>query len=470
MLKLLGSDLVLLEPLAAGGMAEVYRARQVGMGGFEKTVAVKCILRNHASSKEFREMFAQEAKLCALLQHPNIVQVFANGEVDGYLYLVMEFIDGKNVRQMLNHAIDAKTQVPVDISCFIVTEMAKGLHYAHEFKDENTGESLHIVHRDVSPQNAVFSYDGAVKVIDFGIAKAAAAASNTRTGVLKGKFSYMAPELIEGHKPDRCSDVFALGIILYELLTQQRLFTADDELQIMKLVRDCKIPDAQTFNPQVDAALKSILLKALAKDPAHRYLTAGDLQADLQRYMNQTFPNFLSSQFSAFVRHLFAAEITEEKANRGKLSLNSAALAELRANSATDPETTPATFTKEKPNSSSASFSYLTDPELRREVVGPRTDGNLAVQQRTNTRNRPLPPHLSVVPPPMERRNRMPSPPPPAPTFLQTYRFHIGGGVAAFIGICFLVNPGLAAQVSKLASDVVAGIVRMLEKLVLTFS
>ncbi len=315
-----GVDLLLLEKLAAGGMAEVFRARQLGIGGFEKTVAVKRILSSYAANEEFKEMFRQEANLSAQFQHPNIAQIFTNGEHESYLFLVMEFVDGKNVRQLLARSDKKKMQIPIEVSCFIACEAAKGLEYAHRFADEKTGVALDIVHRDMSPQNVMVSYDGAVKVVDFGIAKASARADTTRAGVLKGKFGYMAPEQAMGMKLDKRTDIFALGIILFELLTQRRLFSSDDDLKTLQLVKDCRVPRPSKYNPAVSPTLDRIVLKALAKERHERYESAGELYADLLRFLNQKYPKFIPTDCSNFLRQVFAEEILEEKKRRDKIN------------------------------------------------------------------------------------------------------------------------------------------------------
>lgn len=315
-----GQDLLLLEKLAAGGMAEVHRAKQLGYGGFEKTVAVKRILPHYASSEEFKNMFRMEANLSGLLQHPNIAHVFGNGEFEGYLYLVMEFVDGRNLRQVLARADKTKTKIPIEIACYLIAEAAKGLEYAHNFADEKTGQPLEIVHRDMSPQNVMIAYDGAVKIVDFGIAKAAARADMTRAGVLKGKFGYMSPEQASGQKLDKRTDIFALGIILFETLTMRRLFTTDDDLRTLQHVRDCKVPRPSRYNPSISPTLDRIVMKALAKERADRYATAGELYADLLRFMNQTFPKFIPTELSKFMRGLFQEDIAEDKKRREKMA------------------------------------------------------------------------------------------------------------------------------------------------------
>jgi len=314
-----GQDLILLDRLAAGGMAEVFRAKQIGYGGFEKTVAVKRILPTYAMNEEFKAMFREEANLSAALQHSNIVHVYSNGEFDDYLYLVMEFMDGKNIRQLLARADKKKVRLPIEVACYLVSEAAKGLDYAHNFVDEKTGEQMGVVHRDISPQNIMVGYDGSVKVVDFGIAKAAARSSQTRAGVLKGKFGYMSPEQAMGMKLDRRTDVFALGIILFELLTQRRLFSSDDDLRTLQLVKDCRVPRPSKYNPGVPPALDTIVMKMLKKEPVERYATAGEVFQDLMQFLNSRQPLFLVTDLSAFMKDMFSEDIQDDKKKREKL-------------------------------------------------------------------------------------------------------------------------------------------------------
>ena len=315
-----GQDLVLLEKLAAGGMAEVYRAKQHGYAGFEKTVALKRILQNYAQNEEFKNMFRLEANLTGGLQHPNVVQVFGNGEHEGYLYLVMEFVDGRNVRQILARADKRKIRIPIEYSLFVISEAAKGLDYAHDFHDEKTGQHLEVVHRDMSPQNIMVGYDGHVKIVDFGIAKAAARSGQTRAGVLKGKFGYMSPEQAQGMTIDRRTDIFALGIILFELLTQRRLFTAEDDLKTLQLVKEARVPRPSKYNPDIPPALDSIILKALARERSDRFDKASEFYAEITRFLVQNYPKFLPMDFSKWVKEIFAEDIKEEKKKREKIN------------------------------------------------------------------------------------------------------------------------------------------------------
>lgn len=319
-------DLLLLEKLAAGGMAEVYRAVQQGYGGFEKTVAVKRILPHYASDEEFKNMFVLEANLSGMFVHSNIVQVYSNGESDGYLYLVMEFVDGRNVRQLLAKCDKLKKRIPIEYACYIIAEAAKGLDYAHSFLDPKTGDPMNIVHRDMSPQNIMLSYDGSVKIVDFGIAKAAARSEHTRAGVLKGKFGYMSPEQANGMSIDKRTDIFALGIIFFELLTQRRLFSHDDDMRTLQLVRECRTPRPSKYNPAINPALDRIVSKALAKNRNDRYSSAGEMYSDLQKFLNQKYPDFLSTNLAGFLRtEVFDADIEKDKKKRELLAADAPA-------------------------------------------------------------------------------------------------------------------------------------------------
>ncbi len=320
MAEYFGSDLILLERLAAGGMAEVYRAKKVGRGGFEKTVAVKRILPHYAGNDDFKKMFEAEAGLSARLQHPNIVQVFSYGEHDGYLYIEMEFVDGKDTRKLLSRAEKLKEKLPVEITCAIIAEVAKGLEYAHSLQDEKNHKDLNIVHRDISPQNIMLSYNGHVKLVDFGIAKAANAGESTRAGVLKGKFGYMSPEQATGSQVDKRTDIFALGVVLFEMLTQKRLFATDDEFKTLQLVKECNVPRPSKYNPSVDTTLDNIVLKALKKEKSERYATAGDLARALSQFLSQRYPEFVITDLDKYFKKIFDNDIVEERKKREKIN------------------------------------------------------------------------------------------------------------------------------------------------------
>ncbi len=230
----------LLERINVGGMAEVFMAKTFGVEGFERLVAVKRILPNIAEDTEFIQMFVDEAKIAVQLTHANIVQVFDLGKVADSYYIAMEFVHGRDLRALFDRCRHEGEPMSVAQACFIVMKVCEGLDYAHNKRDAQ-GTELHLVHRDVSPQNILVSYDGELKLVDFGIAKAAGKASKTQAGILKGKFGYMSPEQVRGLPIDRRSDIFSLGIILYELLTGERLFVGESDFSTLEKVRNVEI-------------------------------------------------------------------------------------------------------------------------------------------------------------------------------------------------------------------------------------
>jgi TonB family protein len=270
--------------IATGGMAEVYKARMVGMEGFQKTVAIKRILSNLTDSEEFVRMFIDEAKLAAQLNHNNIIHIYDLGKVDRSHYIAMEFIEGRDLRSILADCRDSGRRMPIPLALHVTVLLASALDYAHKKRDfEN--RDLGLVHRDVSPQNVLFSFDGDVKLCDFGIAKAASKASQTRAGALKGKLQYMSPEQAWGKNIDHRSDIFSLGLVLYEMLTTQKVFAGDSELSVLEQVRDPIIAAPSSHNPEVDPEIDRIVFKALHADREERYQSALELHNDLERVL-----------------------------------------------------------------------------------------------------------------------------------------------------------------------------------------
>src|SRR3990167_3916634 len=304
---------ILLDRIAVGGMAELYLARLQGVGGFEKLIAIKKILPAFSSNKEFVSMFIEEAKLTVQLTHANIVQIYDFGEVNKELYLAMEFVEGHNVRQLLAKLEQEKKGCPIDIACHIVAEICRGLDYAHNREDKKTRTPLDIIHRDVSPQNVIVSYDGEVKIIDFGIAKAASKVEETKAGVLKGKFGYMSPEQALGESIDNGTDIFSTGIILFELLTGERLFASESELETIKKIQKANIPHPSKYNPSIPKQLEDIVLKALAKNRNDRYERARDFQRALSHFIYLTNPHFVHHDLSEFLHQLFTKELSAWK-------------------------------------------------------------------------------------------------------------------------------------------------------------
>ena len=271
----------LLEKIAVGGMAELFKARQRGVHDFEKIVAIKRILPHFSDNDEFVRMFIDEAKLAAQLTHPNIAQIFDLGKASGFYYIAMEFVDGRDLRTLLRKVREYKLPVPEALAAAVVMKVANALDYAHRERGINDRE-LKLVHRDISPQNILISYDGAVKLVDFGIAKAATKNTNTMAGALKGKLLYMSPEQALGQHLDGRSDIYSLGLVLFELLTGERCFQADSELGVLEKVRQGKVLDARSLNPRVSLEMSVIMDKVLQRNVEQRYSSARLLERDLK--------------------------------------------------------------------------------------------------------------------------------------------------------------------------------------------
>jgi serine/threonine protein kinase len=263
-------------------MAELYLARAGGPQGFNKLVAVKRILPHLSDDRTLVDMFHNEARLAATLHHPNVAQVMDFGEVDGEHYLAMEYVHGPNVRSLLQRAA-AADDLPLGCALTIAVGVAAGLHHAHEAKDIH-GEPLGIVHRDVSPSNVLVTFEGAVKVIDFGIARAAAHTSVTHGVGIKGKVGYMSPEQCLARRVDRRSDVFALGILVWELTTLERLFVGDNQFGVMNSIANADVVRPSKRVPDYPPELERIVMKALQRDPEDRYPTAHAFAVELEAF------------------------------------------------------------------------------------------------------------------------------------------------------------------------------------------
>jgi serine/threonine-protein kinase len=273
-----------VEKLESGGMAEVFRAESEGLQGFKKQVAIKRVLPHLSEKKKFISMFLDEARLSAHLSHSNCVQVFDIGVGDNAYFIVMEFVDGANLKAIAESLRKAGRDFPVEAAIFIAHEICKGLSYAHELKDPQ-GNDLFIVHRDMSPPNVLVTKYGEIKIVDFGLAKANSQLERSEPGIIKGKFSYLSPEAALGQDVDARTDIFAVGIILWELLCGQRLFLGETDFQTVKKVQQAVIPPVSQFNKKVAPELEKIVNKTLARDPKDRYQTARDLGRDLAKYM-----------------------------------------------------------------------------------------------------------------------------------------------------------------------------------------
>ena len=260
----------LLERINVGGMAEVFKAKTFGVEGFERLLAVKRILPNIAEDEEFITMFIDEAKIAVQLQHANIAQIFDLGKVDESFFIALEYVNGRDLRSIFDRMRNKAESLPIAMACYVIMQVCEGLDYAHNKRDAQ-GRELHLVHRDISPQNVLIGYEGECKLIDFGIAKAAGKASKTQAGILKGKFGYMSPEQVRGLPIDRRSDIFAVGIVLYELLTGERLFIGESDFSTLEKVRNVEIQPPSSYNKKIPQELERVVLKALARDPDDRY-------------------------------------------------------------------------------------------------------------------------------------------------------------------------------------------------------
>ncbi len=302
----------LIDRIAVGGMAEIFLARQAGLEGFEKTIVIKRIRPHLSKQSNFVKMFLNEAKLAAQLNHPNIVQIYDLGKIGESYFIAMEYIFGRDMRRIIPKADALGIPFPMVYALKIASSVCEGLYYAHA-RTDLYGNALNIVHRDVTPENIFVSFDGTVKVLDFGIAKAANQIEQTRAGEIKGKLSYMSPEQCMGKALDNRSDLFSLGAVLYEWLTGFKLFTGDSEVAILKSITEGKIYAPSYFKADIPEGVEAILMKALEKDRDKRYQTAWEMQYDLDQFLSQYEFTPSNIHLSNFLKQLFSDELEEEK-------------------------------------------------------------------------------------------------------------------------------------------------------------
>jgi serine/threonine protein kinase len=308
---------LLLKRLSRGGMGEIFLAKLGEIQGFEKLVIIKKILPNLVADQEFIKRFIDEAQVAIKLTHANIAPVFEVGKVDGEYFLAIEYIEGRDLRRTITRQREERTRLPPDLALFIVREMANGLAYAHRRTDES-GVSLALVHCDISPPNVMVSFEGEVKIIDFGIAKSAIRIAETNPNMGFGKFGYMAPEqLVRGGVVDKRTDIYAAGVVLYELLTGDRLFMfpeGADYRHIARMVTAGKFKPPSQRDPRLDPELDPIVMKALASNKEERYQTAEEFRDAIQVKLSQMNPTMNADALAHFLRGLFRDEITEEHA------------------------------------------------------------------------------------------------------------------------------------------------------------
>jgi eukaryotic-like serine/threonine-protein kinase len=302
---------LLLESVNAGGMGEIFRAKTFGVEGFEKIVAVKRILPNLVNDKVFAGMFIEEARLAARLTHPNIVQIYELGKVDGEHYIAMEYISGKNLRQILRRARTAHQPLPEPLIAFIGCQICEALAYAHSRADSG-GRPWNVVHRDINPQNVLVSFEGDVKIADFGIAKSDTRAWRTGPGVLKGKLEYMSPEQASHGTVDHRADIFGIGLVLYEMAVGERALGGKNDIERLERARNATIEPPRRKNPLVSKAMERIILRTLARDANSRYADAARLQNDLARLCADAAGVFTARRLAAWMHERYQADIIDE--------------------------------------------------------------------------------------------------------------------------------------------------------------
>ncbi len=303
---------IILDRIGDGGMAEIFLAKMQGYSGFEKLIALKKIHPKFSRNQTFAQMLIHEAKLAANLQHFNVVQVLDLGEIDRQVFIAMEYVRGRDLAAVLSNTYRRKEKLPLNLSLCIATEFMTGLDYAHRMTNA-AGTPLGIIHRDISPQNLLISYEGEVKVIDFGIAKAANKVSKTQAGVLKGKFGYMSPEQVRGIELDNRSDIFACGVVLYELLVGDRLFLGESDFSTLEKVRNVEMVPPTRLNKNLSPQLERIVMKALAKPREDRYRHTSEMGEDLQRYLFATNQPFARTDLQRYMQQHFKDDLAQEK-------------------------------------------------------------------------------------------------------------------------------------------------------------
>ncbi|HZX42166.1 MAG TPA: serine/threonine-protein kinase, partial [Myxococcaceae bacterium] len=300
---------VIRRKLAEGGMAEIFLAQSHGPEGFEKQVVIKRIRTALADDPSFVQMFIAEARVASRLNHANVVHIFDFDRHEDSYYLAMEYVRGKSLAELHRRARLLGRPFPPVLAAQISLEVARGLAYAHRLTEH--GQPLGLVHRDVTPHNVLVSYDGAVKLTDFGIAKASNRASTA--GMLKGKFAYMAPEQARGEPVDARTDLFALGITVWELLTGSRLFDGDSDVAVLRAVQEREIVSPSSLNPGIDPVLSEVVMTALQRDPARRFQNAAELERRLLTYVISATRTPEDTDVGLFIRSLFPDEAAADE-------------------------------------------------------------------------------------------------------------------------------------------------------------
>ena len=290
------------QKVAQGGMAELFLADYVREDGFRRKVAIKRILPHLAGNSEFIKMFTREARLAALLQHPNVVQIFDYGNIENAYFIAMEYIHGKNLKEILTAYGKG---LPIEHSVFIISKICKGLDYSHSRRDDDSGRPLEIIHRDISPQNMLISYEGEVKISDFGISKAISEPSLTMAGVIKGKLAYLSPEQSLGEPIDQRTDIYALGLVLYETISGKKVYAFDTDVEAIRAIPTLQIEPLMHAREGIPAELNDIVMKCLAKKKEERYQSASALYDDLAKFRKNMKFTFDTSDLAKFMNEHF---------------------------------------------------------------------------------------------------------------------------------------------------------------------
>jgi len=350
----------LAERIAYGGMAEIFRGFTFSEDGNRKDIAIKKLLPHFTEDNQFVDMLADEFKLVSHLRHPNIAEVFELADVDGALFIAMEYVDGKDLRTVNDRARNSKTRFHYDDIAYIMARALDGLHHAHVAKDKD-GHPLQIVHRDFSPSNVLISYDGWVKICDFGIAKATHSRIQTKTGIIKGKVKYMSPEQAFGKRLDWRSDVFSAGSVLYELVTGKAPFHASSEIDLIFAVRDASPALVLEANPAVPPALASIIEKSMSRSRSGRYQSAMDFRDALLQFLKVYNPLYRRSHLARIMKRLCADDIERELRLMEEVVVDLSAKEDWGRNLIADALGPDATYTKFNPNAQSGAPINETD-------------------------------------------------------------------------------------------------------------
>lgn len=301
-----------LDRIAFGGMAEIYRALTFDDKGNARIVAIKQVLPHYAEDREFIDMLVDEAKLVSMLQHPNIVDIFEVGHVDGFYFLAMEHMWGKDLRAVIDKCRSKGIRIPVEVSAYLLSEALKGLDSAHRLLD-TLGNPAELVHRDFSPSNILISYGGDIKICDFGIAKATFSRRETEAGIIKGKVKYMSPEQALGRELDHRSDLFSAGSVLYEMLTNEPPFMANNEIELIFLVRDAKFTPPSKYFPELPQILEKIINRTMSKSRSARFQSAAEFRHSLSAYLRQRGMGNWKAELARFMKYLYPQDLTKER-------------------------------------------------------------------------------------------------------------------------------------------------------------